>query len=490
MLGARRPFSVDQLPGGGDFYPFVEPSDDVRYLIGDAYLAYQDQHCLLQPPFRIAWMYGFGDQAVSNPGGYPTPTHDLDVLIFDGDGDTVFDSTTADIFHQTAWGDTKEVLEWVTDTAVLRVTRYLEWPDDMDPILYPTYLLPEDGRLVERAYTRVGPRLRSLRVGATRYGEGRIQLVAGYNIKLDVKEAKAVDGGRRTTQIIVSANPGDGTGRFPRCEDDTPLLRKINDIGPDDGGNFQLSAINCLRLQRPVDITSFSPREATLASDSLTDEEAAAALILANDCGPCCTCDDFIASYESLRALVTAYQGLGSRGQTARDLHKDNVERWNDQKSCRESQPFKLVAFPECPCRVQYGLVYCNTTDECLSSLSLKLDFSLYDHGVPISSGTLPGEPICDQTFQDGSGFPHEELYSLGGTWPRYQARWNYLDPNGSARLRFRMNLGGDCVDGQALRLNATMRATRPNGWILTHHATVTVPLIPPLTPGGQDCAC
>src|ERR1051326_8371380 len=93
-IDARVPFGVSQPPGHGASYPFMSPSTEIQRLLGDFYLVYEDAGYVM--PFSVAWLYGFGDQVVAAPSGFPAPTHARDLVITDAEGTVVFDSTTAD----------------------------------------------------------------------------------------------------------------------------------------------------------------------------------------------------------------------------------------------------------------------------------------------------------------------------------------------------------------------------------------------------------
>ena len=99
MADPRQPIGVNQPPSGGTNYPFVRPSEDIQYLLGDVYLSYPDDSYTYEYPLRIEWLYGFGTAPVTPPAGYPTPTHTHDVIIKDANDVTVFDSTLADSYR-------------------------------------------------------------------------------------------------------------------------------------------------------------------------------------------------------------------------------------------------------------------------------------------------------------------------------------------------------------------------------------------------------
>jgi hypothetical protein len=130
----RKGIGVTQPISGTDF-PLVEPSEDVRYLLADFQLDYPDPADYdsaveaFKPPFRLAWMYGFGCDPSTIPANSssslseslgsestdefpPIPTHGIDIVVFDDDGRTVFDSTTAEDFTARDWGPRLRIYNW------------------------------------------------------------------------------------------------------------------------------------------------------------------------------------------------------------------------------------------------------------------------------------------------------------------------------------------------------------------------------------------
>lgn len=158
---ARHPIGVNQPPNGGNDYPFVRPSPDIYFLLGDFYLSYANDTCSYAYPFRIEWMYGFGTRQYSESGsevdpmpGYPTPTHEYDILVKDANDVTVFDSTivgTGDDadnvspFKWSEWYSRYVVIEWTDKSKdiVCRCTKFIGWDSySTDYQEYDEYIVP------------------------------------------------------------------------------------------------------------------------------------------------------------------------------------------------------------------------------------------------------------------------------------------------------------------------------------------------------------
>jgi len=314
---------VNQDPSLATDYPFVAPSDDLRYIFGDMFLAYDDDSCSFELPLSVTFLSGF-DQALPSR---------RDITISDVNGNVVFDSSAAS-YSSSFFGSVLEVMEWIGDSGVLRATRHTYPPQYAAGVTYASSFTPVNGILSSRAVMKLPQRVRSIRVGLVKL-TGSVTLVEGYNVNLTSSSPALVDGGRYTKKITIRANPGDGVGRYPGCADAVPAIFTINTISPASNGNFTWDASGCYRLQRPVELTTTDPRKVVL-----TDAHA---LTMYNDCSPCCTDDDFVKVYRGLTNLWNKYQALGVTAEAIRDQFTANIARWEAQRTCRLAQPLKLV---------------------------------------------------------------------------------------------------------------------------------------------------
>lgn len=458
LPSGRKPISVMQQPHGaaGWHYPLDYPSDDVKHLLGDMWLSYDDEQCEHTFPFHIAWMYGFGSNVVSPPPGFPTPTHGKDMIITDNDGNVVFDSTTAIDYVIKAWPLVNPrllTMEWKTETEVLRVTMHTAWPVGVTPTVYDNYIVPEQARIDSRAVSRLPRRVRRLKTGVLTLDAGDVRIESGFNFQTVISSVTRVDGGRFVNRIVVHATPGLGLGRQPGCQDPLTVIKRINGVTADDGGNFTLDADGCYRVQRPVEIVSTNPRQAELTHDG-------AALQLFNDCGPCCECNDFVETYLALKRLHERYLSLGSRAEVVRNQFQENIDRWERQRSCRTLAPLRLALQQEYQCQLAVGALHCNMTQCCITPLTLRLTFQIFNNGV-LEPLPPDAEILCGQTKRQGTDTDNEEQdYTMNGTFPVLDTVFDSSDPQNTSRMRTRLRFQG-CEDGQALV--ATLTAHHPD---------------------------
>ena len=301
-VDGRQGIGVTQPESGTD-YPLVSPTEDVRHLIADFWLAF-DQPSDYRPgvaplalPFRIEWLYGFG----CIPPDFPIPTYDSsssawssicsvssnslsssesesvvhdcmpiprhahDIVVVDATGRRVFDSTKSDITYATReWGSRLRIVEWRDPSdAVVSLVYHTAWSpnDDPEPRNYPIYFFPNNAVLDERSIERLPKRVRSLTVVLDNLARTAVDFEAGYNMLLEPFETIEVDGKRRSTRVTFNATPGAGLGVFPGCEPEQLVIRRINGAGPTEEGDFFISATDCYFARQPTRIISDDPRE-------------------------------------------------------------------------------------------------------------------------------------------------------------------------------------------------------------------------------------
>lgn len=476
----RQPIGVNQPPSGGTNYPFTRPSSDIQYLLGDFYLSFPDDICQHPYPFHVAWLYGFGTNPVSPPAGYPTPVNSHDILVRDGNGVTVFDSTASEVtYSSSVWGTRLLIHEWLDETGftVCRCTEYTEWSQaDIDGGLdktYDDYIVPTNGELDARTYNKLPQRLVNIKVGLTNIS-GNVLFDEGYNIGLsadttagvisqlgladigiDAPRTLVIPGVRKTNYITLSASPGSGLGTFPSCDETTPadiVLRNLSGALADDKGNISFDETGCLRYQRPVSLTNLSPRQFVYASPSLDSQTSRAAIEMLNDCGPCCDCEFFARTYQGLKRQWFLYQGIATDAENVRNTLKSNVDRWHAAKVCRESNPLSLSVLPEPDCKIVHSAIYGNTSKCCLRNIHFRFTFYYYRDGILINPPALSYYD-CNRTEILGDPQTNgPERIALLGDYPVYEAISDYANPQSTTRVTFRFCFP-DCEENDRVKI-------------------------------------
>jgi hypothetical protein len=222
----------------------------------------------------------------------------------------------------------------------------------------------------------------------------------------------------------------------------------VNNVKPAAGGNLLLTADECFRVQLAAAVTATAPRTA-----AYTDPNA---LVIASDCGPCCTCEYMVRTYEGLRRMVTTWQTLVNDAQGVRDLYHANRERWLAQRACRMARPLTLVALPLKSCYLSVAVTYCNMSGVCLRPVELRITVE--------SADELLSAVFCGPAYVNGSHTNGDERYVPGtdvtdpDRVPVLVATFPYLNPQDQAHFRARLIVTG-CATGSALKVTATAHA-------------------------------
>ena len=416
----RQPIGVNQPPGGGSLYPFVAPSGDILYLLGDFFLSFDDLQDEVAYPLRVAWMYGFGSVIVPPIPGWPTPTHAHDLVVVDANDDVVFNSTLATEFTATAWDNRLLILEWKTDDKVCRCTKFTQWTAadiaDGQTLSYDSYITPANGELQADCWYKLPKRVTSLQVGLTNIAGTRLRLDEGYNIGITKLEDGAtsnlelpnlsqtkllVEGTRNINRISISAVPGSGLGTFPGCVGSELVIRTVNRVRSNNYQNFTFDSEGCIRYQRPVGLVSTLPREFEYASFLLSPTEAASALELNNDCRNCCDCTYFAQTYQGLKSQWFLYKEVADLAQTTRDIYTQNRQRWLVQKQIRETDMLRLRVSMDGNCKARWGLAFCNASKCCIANVKIYVTWVEYVNGV-ITTPSV-SQYTCPPAYIDGS---------------------------------------------------------------------------------------
>lgn len=449
--GGRKSIAVNQPIGGGSAYPFTKTSD-LSQLFADIYLFSVGNVCSYTFPLRIQWIFGFGNELGYFPDP-PTVSNPREMTIVDANGTVVFNTGTASSYMSQEWGDDYLVHEWKSSSPfkILRVVQHLVKNED-DPITnYPSYYTPEFAELDPRVAVFAKDMVRTLRDETSENKSGRIRIKAGHNIKLTVEEADST-ALRPQTTIVVDCVPGAGAGRYdPGCKE-SPMFKTINGIRADSSGNINVDAGDCHRVERPI--VDYTDGDDTLSVLNHTIQ-------VFNDCQACCSCENFINSYEAIRNIRDKYADLIERIHAVRDNYISNLERWNQQRRCRMAQTLQVAVAPECSDTVTIAAGVCNRTEDCIKNLVIVFSFQYTDAagdndeftGLPIAANTVysgieTATPsiVCGSSNRSGNFEPNTRrgfstnipsFYQMGGTFPYFYAVWDRVMPGSLAAVYF-----------------------------------------------------
>ena len=441
-------------PQSGLDYPLAQPSDDIRYLLADFYLAFDDPGAAITPPLRIQYLYNVGCEDGPRNPSWPTPRAGevADIVVVDSAGLVVLDSTVTNqslTYSARDWGADYKIYEWVTADVVCRLVAYTTWTEtDGDARHYAKYLAPQNATLDPRAIYRMPRRVRSLSVrqnsGPLVLGPytGKVIFSNGYNTLL-------VAGPTTTTNFVVntdvtfSAEPGTGEGYYPICGDvvdeetqeniPQPIIT-INGINGTPDGNFFLVGQDCIYVRRPTGetencVTIFNPdtQESVTTCATKAVPLVNIDLELGTDCPPCCECGDYVKTALYMNTVYDNYKKIADTTEAVKQKHEENIARWASRLSCVTANPLKLLLFAQnCP-YVDVIAMICNTCDECFSESRLSLDLD----------GGPAFELVCGYTELVGAGKNKTAVINIAGK----KLSWDMPVVNscGSAYLKFRL---------------------------------------------------
>lgn len=504
-------------PQSGLDYPFVSPGlsanptylFDVRELFADFYLSYDDRGYYWAEetavhPLRIYWLYGFGDGPAFSLGQNPVETvpvpantHAKDLIVVDSQNKVVFDSTQADYYEETTWGEHYKIIEWrrnekPTNLAkqqriVCRAVQFLHLHTNTVIPERPISFCPRHAVLDERAIEKIPKRVLAMRVQTgdcvSEWFHNKVTFVNGHNTELTIGEGAALLPGiptadtlRGNTNFGFRVVAGGGKGQFGICatgvcEEDTPTgvclsgeditvkicdeavgekITVLNGVPPDAQGNINLNARDCLFVRKPATYIDDKPHN----TYTVNGQEIRPVMHIGGDCGPCCACDDYVETAKYLTKVAARYQVVGERASAVQDLHKQNIQRWNAQRDCRLSKPLRLLLVTQpCPC-MDVVAMYCNHCNDCAENVKLTIAFSSSPGGA---SGTI------DPQYTELVGVDYSVPAVVNGGWPVFSADFPTVKSGSSVYVKFRLCF----CPAYPYSIQGTLTGTKSGGAIL-----------------------
>ena len=310
--------------------------------------------------------------------------------------------------------------------------------------------------------------------------EGVVQFEAGHNMILRKSPpAKSLGLGidapveqpGDSTNVLVEAVPGAGTGKFQDCVGGGEI-KTIDKTGPDDKGNFVLAGQDCTWTERPI-----GPMHGAVHPH--TDYSAAPVpntLKLRDDCTACCDCSDFKAAYEGLSRVYDRAKDASRRIESARQQYNALVRLLNSSNAnvCPSEVTVDMSLLTRPDFHLAISLTLVNNWTEELPMTMIRFCITpggyIYTPGSGIMSNTLIHAVRVDPLITGVSCSP----YPLAGQGmaivlppvPRTEMV-NYLlsvrFPAGSLRMG---------------NVSVTMRIDSSVGWfVMARSATLSPPL-------------
>jgi hypothetical protein len=435
----RRGIGVVQPQSGLD-YPFVAPTVDVRYLVADFFLSYDDPGeyddavAVFRPPFRIKYLYNVGCEDNDPPVGFPALRNgvDAEVVVVDANNNVVFDSTASNTeYQEEQWSANYKLYRWQTVDGTCELVAYTTWAaTDDDKKTYAKYLAPINATLDPRATYKMPKRVRQISVnnGGTRTSglKSNINFRNGYNTTLITAEP-TVNNFRLSTAVLFNAVAGSGSGKYQNCTTDETgaaiqPVQQINGIQTANG-DFLISGTDCVWARRPTT----RDQAGGVNPSGVVHQQIGA------DCPPCCECSDYVDTALYMNQVQSQYMLIGSRVNDVKLYHEQNVARWQDQRTCSVN-PLKLLLVPQrCPF-MDVVIMLCNPCQDCILSSRLTLTLQ--------PSITSPATLVCGYTAFYAAGIngrpiPISETQNANNS--EFSAQFPIIRGGGSAYLKFRV---------------------------------------------------
>lgn len=354
--------SVAQTPRAGEDYPFLGDSHGWNAVVFDMCVEYDPAlHTL---PLRLV---GYGEPAIVSGR--------LAVVVVDDNDNVVFDTAEDDPRVARSWAGKYTVNTWTRADRLLTVIvndAYEVDPSQTyeDAVLDPRVCLPQLARVTS---LKLVDQHNSLAVSAG-HAESMLGIAGGYNVSPTVRQTaiRVSSGQRLATTVQFAAIPGAGQGKFNSCDDElaAPVLRKINNVGTEDG-KFTLTGDPCIQvLPRPAQNVN--------------------AVAIQDNCQACCDCDDFLPVARGLLRVADRLAFLEQVVQTQQTTLAEQVGAAKDLLAChRRDLQLRVSQYGNCGLSIVAG--YLNTTMNPQDEVVLELRFYVPEDPNSDSIVWVPG---------------------------------------------------------------------------------------------------
>lgn len=434
----RKGVGVVQPQSGLD-YPFVAPSPDVRYLIADCHLSFDDLGeyigVKVTPPLRIKYLYNVGCEDNTPPDNFPVAQNpqNADIRIVDANDRVVFDTFSGAVTYDVRpWGADYRLYSWRKSHEVCSLLVHTTWTPDNDSANdseppkknYPKYLAPVNAQLDARATYKMPKRLRSISVKsgpncAAVCGPfaGPVVFKNGRNTTITAGTT-AVNNFRVNTPLTFAALAGSGAGKYANCPDTSVVAQPITTINgiAANNGSFVIAATDCLWVKKPTT----RPAGASYVVPKPGEQQQ-----IGGNCAPCCECEDYAAAADYLNTTQTFYVQIGQRVENVKLLHEQNVTNWIAQQTC-SINPLKLLLVPQrCPYLDVLAMI-CNPCQECIPSTTVQVELQ---PSITASAELVAGKTAMYGVGEDGRGINGRPWPIALTTLPGNKTRFNITFP-------------------------------------------------------------
>lgn len=340
--------TIGVVQGGGDHYPFVDPSDDIKGVVADISV-------------------GLNKEVLSVSMQSLIIEDSVEICLVDENDTVLFNSADGsyDRKEDSEWGGYYRIVYWESRELQLKL------------VLYKTnrYLKihPENGILDLRTVFVKPPHVYSITIvdrnGQRHYcNEKKIIFQEGYNTDLELEPSNT--GVRRQSTLTIDVGAGYGAGRVPCTSEESVerVLRSINSVTTEDG-SFNLI---------PEDGYCFE------------SEPNIAGINIYNTDTPCCSCETMEDLSDYVADLAEKYWKISEEINGLRDRHKTNIDNWSKKSPSNPRitrEPFMLQAVGDGCQNVMVRADFTNTTS---ANIAAGIDLSFNFFKTLRTATTLP----------------------------------------------------------------------------------------------------
>lgn len=427
-------------PGLGEGFPFAGPAPS-----GFDRLFATIQARLPAPvrgPIRLEAHSGWDKAAEGGPwvdGVWDSGLHQADIRLLDADDVAVVDTSSWSIYRTVPWGPLLRLHEWIDPDSgrAALACHWTTWASEADaPTVPAAGVLDPPAALASRCLLVTPPRTHLL--GPASPGT-TLELETGFNVAI-TPTALGVPG-RRGTRLLVAAAAGSGLGRYPTCDEASPVLRRLGGVIADARGNVALRAADCHSVER------------VLLDGDAGPTPLDGALRLANDCQPCSDCEDFVDVQRQVLQVWTNLAAVNRRRLEILDHYAALQARWASEKACREAQPISINVLAHRDTFLEVAIVVCNHEAICVRDVELRVEL-LTDVPSEYTAVPILREDGPVQVAITGDGQRNVTPIPLEVLWDgdaAFGVTFDRITPSGQGTLRFRAALPANAPEASTL---------------------------------------
>jgi len=248
-----------------------------------------------------------------------------------------------------------------------------------DDIVFHDSVISQGPNGIRRVYWKHGD---TLELVADRGEEFIVQ--AGFNMSIEDATTTSATEGRNLTRVAIDAVPEAGFGKYLLCQGSEYLLT-VNGVKANAHGELVLNPLECYWPSQEVDgeIEPQTEEHGITGTAQLKPNEVK----IGNACGPCCSCDDYIATYTHLHTIWDRALAASARIYTLNDQYAALVALY--ESLVGNCAPIGLSLVQSVTDRLTVTVALCNDTATALNNNSLTVPLLQFDLSFNLPAGVI-----------------------------------------------------------------------------------------------------